>query len=483
MLDDDNEAIDTLLDDVVISSEEEKKAAYMKHLLPIPEWGFPKWVFAQGAPNGFGDGVYVLADFVRNAEIFANYFIPWASHLIPEDKRAVQLRMDTFHQLLMHYGVLWCNFERITPTLLLLLNSKPPTARVAIMEQAEHELKADYEHKKSLYAEAYAGFQEQLNADNDEETSKELETLKEKFKHPPHKFMLTDEGRRITSEYLFNVRASRIKEDVSLSQYRTPRFAPTLPIYEIMFMYHCIKDAMDVYTGLISPVSNKKKYDEFTALCNQANKKYISDLEENLPHTLRAHPKLSLVLDNIHAQFDSGNLIPQWPKDLCPDDVVVSAMHMYTMNMVVAIEECIMTMIGLSEDVKANLSTMHQPERYVNPEKDPNVTLNDCRHYNDMVHSLRIKFLPNWPFTASGKVACMDALESEKNVHAYLKNIVLVLARHTYSQARINRYYLQMKQIVRPSVVDPVPYTPSRTVILYRSDSNFEQIPALVSNK
>jgi len=488
MLDDDYENkqvvgddVDHLLDDISISSEEEKKEAMLKGLLPVSGWGFPSWVFSQGESRGFGKGIFALGDEVRHPDLFANRFIPWAAHLVPKNVQADRIRVDTFHQVLMHYGVLWCCFERITPSFLLLLNCRPAVKRVAYLEHLEQLKISQYELEKQLYADAWHEYQDMISTarDNldDQKIQELIKKLAVKFTHRPEQFAQTADGRKIILDYLFNTRMSRMKEDVSISQYETPYFSPTLPVYEILFLYHSIKDAMDVYCGFINPETNSKKYKEFTETCNRANLRYISDLSHNLNLVLKAFPKVSTALSAIHAHFDEGHFIPQLSEDLCPVDDLLEAMHMYTVNMIVAVERCIMEYIGLTDDVKAALSTTMQSARYVNPELDHQASLRHNRNYNSMVHSLRTKFLPNWPNIASGEVACLDQTESRSKIEAYAKNVILHLARHTYDDSRANRFYLQMKQIVSPSKINPIQhYTPQRRVTLFKTDTPSHEI-------
>lgn len=465
-LKDDSEEVSRLLDDVEISSMSELEIEQLKKLLPLKGWGFPNWVYSEGAPEGFGLGIYADIGQTSNKEIVSNRFIPLPLHLFPEDKQVDGLIVDTFHKFLSTQGILWADFNQITPTLMLLLTGKPPIQRIHILEYLEKQILEEYDLKKNLYKEAYEAFQTSTD---------DGRKLAFQFIHPPERFALTDEGRRLINRYLVTTRGSRIKEDVSLSQYKFSYSPPKMSTFEILFRYHRMRDLLEAHSGFLHYATNTRNYNTFIANCTKANLQYNIEIENLLETVLQQFPAVKRNMLSIHRLFEDGYSVPDWNisdtnyvEDLAP------AMHKYTILMIAAIERCIMTMIDIPESTIPYLLTTQQPEFYSLFEKDEerfNI-IEDVRGYNDLVHVLRTRYLPSWYKISDGNVACFDDRESSQKISQYLQNVILNLARQTYSLQNIHKDYLQLKQSICFSKTQKIPFNPRKNITIFETDTH-----------
>lgn len=506
MLDD----VEQLLDDVQINTEEEIHKKRFQHLVPLKDWGFPASVYAEGSPDGFGRGIWCDMDNIPISEILSNRFIPVPMHLFQTDTKFNEVIVNGFHKQITSSAPLWCNFSHITPFLMLLLTSKPPIKRVAILQHMETQVIEDYTDKKELYREGYHGFQETKQrletlkrercdldneisslrsafSDNEDftdekyrELSKQIEIMEADvkvmsriFTRPPEEFIRTAEGHMIATRYLSHTRYNRMKEDVSRAQYMFGLTPPVLSTYEILYRYHRMRDFLEASNGFHDSVSNQRGYLAFSEVCKNANESYISDMETINTEILNEFPELKTVIGVLHRAFDNGVYIPDWSNISEFSEELLNAMHHYTLLMIVAVERCIMTMLGLTEEIQAYLVVTNQVKQYQLNEEDNDRfnSMDDVRAYNNIIHTLRTRYLPNWRNIASGSVACFDPRESKENIDAYLKNVMLNLAFSHYPRQNSVRTYLQLKQAVRPSVKVLVKPSPQKKIVIMQTDT------------
>ena len=484
------------LEAVEISSQEELAFQRYDKLLPMKEWGFPEWVYAEGAPEGFGKGV--RADTNRLPPSFwSNRFIPVPTHLFSKDPKIEESVVHSFHKYLTTQAPLWTNFTHITPTLLLLLTGLPPVGRVLYFQHLEDSDIREYALKKSQYAEGYAGYLDTLDdfdkfkqnpevPEHEFEKAKALIKLLEKqFTHPPELFVRTKEAQELINQYLIAHRACRIKEDVSLSQYQTCYCPPVLNLYEILWRYHRIRDYMEANGGFHSPQTNQHNLEQFLSDCKKANDGFSASMEMLTADFVSRHsPKLGMVIQSLHKSFDDGSFSPDWSTiDFSAQDVL-DMLKTYGLHMIDAIERCLLTMLGVPEDSHKYLSVFNQPLSYGLSDED-NERFNviaDTRAYNDLIHTLRTKYLPGWKKTTSGSVACFDPREDSDAVDRYLKNVLLNCAFVSYPKQAATDFYLRIKQIVRPSKGYKAPKESMKELSVFKTETH-EVIPLFPSLK
>lgn len=492
--------MDTLVDDlneITISSQEEIKYKRYDKLLPMAGWGFPEWVYAEGAPERFGLGIRADTNKLP-PDFWSNRFIPVPSHLFSKDPKIEESVVHAFHKYLTTQAPLWTNFMHVTPTLLLLLTGLPPVGRVSYFKYLEEQDLREYSLKKRQYAEGYAGYMDTLAdfasfihnpdvPDHEVEKARSLVTLLEKkFTHPPEHFVRTEEGQKLVNQYLVSHRACRIKEDVSLSQYQSGYCPPVLNIYETLWRYHRIRDYMEANLGFISPETNQHNLDEFLNNCKKANDLFRGATESlTADFAARHNPKLGIVIEALHKSFNDGSFTPDWSTINFSTEDVLDMLKSYGLHMIDAIERCILTMLGFPNETHTYLSVFNQPSTYILQDETDNAAFNvieDTRAYNDLIHTLRTKYLPGWKKTANGNVACFDPREDLDNIDKYLKNILVNCALASYPKQSVSEFYLRIKQIVRPSKGYKAPKESMKELSVFRTETH-ESIPLFPSAK
>lgn len=451
------EQLNELMDDVKITPEEEKKREALRRMGVLEGWFWPSFIYSVD-PTSFKQGI--CAYLSECPILLDNYrHLPFPEHLISkrsfdeEEQKAILRRDNMIERTAMTNMARWplfADMELITPTLLMLLTGKPTGRRKLHFQELQRALLDDYARDKREYEEAWTAFKE-LEATMPEEARAEcLQKL-----DGNGVFFRSKKAQHIVRQFLTVARACYLKERMSDSEYQGyTAHPPTQPVRRTVIYYSRIRDMLEIYQGFFDTKNDHLRYQEFQRRCQEANREFSMAPDVLLAQVLRNYPELNLALDEIYAYFDKGYMSPNWNNEVIHscliNGVLVKAMREYTVGMIAALERCILTMIGMEEELIPHFLITKLPTDLKLHDFDSHTE--EIVKSNSHLYHVRYNFLGNvWRPICPLRTAVLQEKDPRRAIQEQ-RSILLALANDDRPRSLTNDRYLTAAQLMAKRV-------------------------------